>query len=195
MFGYGTPIGSHFAPHHPAYVDLTGRTPFDPTKAKELLAEAGYGEGLTLSLKLPPPSYARRGGEIVADQLAAVGVKTEIEQVEWAQWLEQVFKAKDYDLTIVSHTEPMDIGIYARDDYYFNYDSPAFKALMAKLDATVDEGARYGILADAQRMLADDSVNVFLFQLAKHGVWNKDVMGLWENAPVQANDLTEVYWK
>jgi peptide/nickel transport system substrate-binding protein len=38
-------------------------------------------------------------------------------------------------------------------------------------------------------------VNVFLFQLAKHGVWNKDVMGLWENSPIQANDLTEVYWK
>ncbi|GAB4357595.1 MAG: ABC transporter substrate-binding protein [Kiloniellaceae bacterium] len=195
MFGYGTPIGSHFAPHHPAYVDLTGRYPHDPAKAKELLAEAGYGNGLTLSLKLPPPSYARRGGEIVAAQLAAVGVQTEIAQVEWAQWLEQVFKGKDYDLTIVSHTEPMDIGIYARDDYYFSYDSPAFKALMAKLDATVDAGARYGLLAEAQQMLAEDSVNGFLFQLAKHGVWNKDVVGLWENSPVQANDLTEVYWK
>jgi len=88
----------------------------------------------------------------------------------------------------------MDIGIYARDDYYFNYDSPAFKALMAKLDATVDEGARYGILAEAQEKLAEDSVNVFLFQLAKHGVWNAEVVGLWENSPVQANDLTEVYW-
>lgn len=195
MFGYGTPIGSHFAPHHPAYVDLTGRTPYDPAKAKDLLAEAGYGDSLTLSLMLPPPSYARRGGEIIAAQLAAIGVKTEITQLEWKPWLEQVFKAKDYDLTIVSHTEPMDIGIYARDDYYFNYDSPAFKALMAKLDATVDEDARYGLLAEAQQMLAEDSVNGFLFQLAKHGVWNKDVVGLWENSPVQANDLTEVYWK
>ncbi|MGD1880175.1 MAG: ABC transporter substrate-binding protein [Kiloniellaceae bacterium] len=195
MFGYGTPIGSHFAPHHPAYVDLTGRYPYDPEKAKALLAEAGYGDGLTLSLKLPPPSYARRGGEIVAAQLAAVGVKTEIQQLEWKGWLEQVFKATDYDLTIVSHTEPMDIGIYARDDYYFNYGSPAFKALMAKLNATVDEKGRYALLAEAQEMLAEDAVNVFLFQLAKHGVWNKDVMGLWENSPVQANDLTEVYWK
>ena len=195
MFGYGTPIGSHFAPHHPAYVDLTERYAYDTAKAKELLAEAGYGEGLTLSLKLPPPSYARRGGEIVAAQLATIGVKTEIAQVEWAQWLEQVFKAKDYDLTIVSHTEPMDIGIYARDEYYFNYDSPAFKALMTKLDATVAEQDRYALLAEAQQMLAEDAVNAFLFQLAKHGVWNKDVVGLWENSPVQANDLTEVYWK
>ena len=195
MFGYGTPIGSHFAPHHPAYVDLTGRYPYDPEGAKALLAEAGYENNLTLSLKLPPPSYARRGGEIVAAQLAAVGVRTEITQVEWAQWLEQVFKGKDYDLTIVSHTEPMDIGIYARDDYYFNYDSPAFNGLMTMLETTVDETARYAILADAQKQLAEDCVNVFLFQLAKHGVWNKDIVGLWENAPVQANDLTEVYWQ
>jgi peptide/nickel transport system substrate-binding protein len=106
-----------------------------------------------------------------------------------------VFKAKDYDLSIVSHTEPMDIGIYGRDDYYFNYNDPGFKALMTKLDATVDETERYALLAEAQKKLAEDSVNVFLFELAKHGVWNKDVMGLWENSPVQANDLTEVYWQ
>jgi peptide/nickel transport system substrate-binding protein len=50
-------------------------------------------------------------------------------------------------------------------------------------------------MAEAQKTIAGDSVNVFLFQLAKHGVWNADVKGLWENSPVQANDLTEVYWK
>ncbi len=195
MFGYGTPIGSHFAPHHPAYVDLTGRYSYDPDQARKLLAEAGYADGFTVSLKLPPPSYARRGGEIVAAELAAVGIDAQITQVEWAQWLEQVFKAKDYDLTIVSHTEPMDIGIYARDDYYFNYKDADFKALMGKLDSTVAQEERYALLAQAQEKLSEESVNVFLFQLAKHGVWNKDVMGLWENSPVQANDLTEVYWK
>jgi peptide/nickel transport system substrate-binding protein len=195
MFGYGTPIGSHFAPHHPAYVDLTGRYPYDPAQAKVLLAEAGYGDGLKLTLKLPPPSYARRGGEIIAAQLSQVGIEAEIIPVQWAQWLEQVFRGTDYDLTIVSHTEPMDIGIYARETYYFNYDSPAFRDVMAKLDAAVDERARYALMAEAQRTVAEDSVNAFLFQLAKHGVWNAKVKGLWQNSPVQANDLTEVYWE
>ena len=41
MFGYGTPIGTHFAPHNPAYVDLTGQSAYDPEKSKALLAEAG----------------------------------------------------------------------------------------------------------------------------------------------------------
>ena len=194
MFGYGTPIGSHFAPHHPAYVDQTGRYAYDPEAAKALLAEAGHGDGLELTLKLPPPSYARRGGEIIAAQLAAVGVEAELIPVEWAQWLEQVFKGKDYDLTIVSHTEPMDIGIYAREDYYFDYHSDDFAAVMDRLNATADPDARNAILAEAQEKLAEDSVNGFLFQLAKHGVWNAKIEGLWENSPVQANDLTEVRW-
>jgi peptide/nickel transport system substrate-binding protein len=194
MFGYGTPIGSHFAPHHPAYVDLTDRYPFDPEKAKALLAEAGLADGFKATIKLPPPTYARRGGEIIAAQLAKVGIELEIIPVEWAQWLEQVFRGKDYDLTIVSHTEPMDIGIYGRDDYYFDYQSDAFKATLAKLDAAVEEGERYKLMAEAQRQIAEDSVNGFLFQLAKHGVWSAKLQGLWANSPVQANDLTEVSW-
>lgn len=195
MFGYGAPIGSHFAPHHPAYVDLTGRYPHDPEKAKALLAEAGFAEGFEATIKLPPPTYARRGGEIVAAQLAKVGIALEIVPVEWAQWLEQVFRGRDYDLTIVSHTEPLDIGIYGRDDYYFDYESEAFKATLARLDATVEEGARYALMAEAQRQIAEDSVNGFLFQLAKPGVWDARLQGLWANSPIQANDLTEVSWR
>ena len=42
MFGYGTPIGAHFAPHHPAYVDMTANSNFDPEMAKALLKEAGH---------------------------------------------------------------------------------------------------------------------------------------------------------
>ncbi len=193
MMGYGTPIGSHFAPHNPAYADLTGTYPYDPDAARALLAEAG-AEELELTLKLPPPSYARRGGEIIQAQLAAVGVEAEIIPMEWAQWLEQVFTGKDYDLTIVSHTEPMDIGIYARPDYYFQYQSDAFNEVMDKLAAEADEDARQALLGEAQAILAEDSVNVFLFQLAKHGVWKAGIEGLWHDSPIPSNDLTEVHW-
>ena len=115
--------------------------------------------------------------------------------MEWAQWLEQVFKGKDYDLTIVSHTEPLDIEIYSRGaDYYFDYQKDEFKVLIDELAETADEAGRNKILADAQTMLAEDSVNAFLFQLAKHGVWDAKLTGLWENSPVQANDLSGVAW-
>ncbi len=195
MFGYGTPIGTHFAPHNPAYVDLTADTNYDPEMAKTLLAQAGFADGFTTTLKLPPPSYARRGGEIIAAQLREVGIETEISNLEWAQWLEQVFKGKDFGLTIVSHTEPMDIGIYARPDYYFQYQSEAFNGIMDKLNDTTDPDMRTQLMQDAQKQIASDNVNGYLFQLAKTGVANAKLKGLWANSPTQANDLTAVFWE
>ncbi|MEO1732049.1 MAG: ABC transporter substrate-binding protein [Pseudomonadota bacterium] len=192
MFGYGTPIGTHFAPHNPAYVDLTGNSAYDPGAAKALLAEAGFPDGFETTLHLPPPSYARRGGEIIAAQLAEVGIKAEIINVEWAQWLETVFRGKNYGLTIVSHTEPMDIGIYARPDYYFQYDNPAFQELMATLTATTDEDARLALLQQAQTIISEDFVNGYLFQLAALGVAKAGIEGLWTNQPTAAIDLTGV---
>ncbi|WP_322987894.1 ABC transporter substrate-binding protein [Hoeflea sp.] len=194
LFGYGTPIGTHFAPHNPAYVDLTAQSAYDPEQSKALLAEAGVKD-LTLSLKLPPPSYARRGGEIIAAQLREVGINVDITNVEWAQWLSDVFKAKNFDLTIVSHTEPMDIGIYARDDYYFQYGDPAFKAIMADLDKATDPDKRTELMQAAQKKIADDYVNAYLFQLPRTGVANAKLKGLWPNSPTQANDMTGVFWE
>jgi peptide/nickel transport system substrate-binding protein len=193
MFSYGTPIGTHFAPHNPDYVDLTAQSAYDPEKSKALLKEAGVSD-LTLTLKLPPPSYARRGGEIIAAQLREVGIDTEISNLEWAQWLEQAFRGKDFDLTIVSHTEPFDIGIYAREDYYFQYGDADFKAIMDNLTGETDPAKRSALIASAQQKIADDAVNGYLFQLARTGVANAKLKGLWENAPTQANDMTGVYW-
>ena len=193
MFGYGTPIGSHFAPHNPDYVDLTGKSAFDPDQSRALLEQAGVLP-LRLRLALPPPTYARRGGEIIAAQLRAVGIETEITNMEWAQWLETVFKGGDFDLTIVAHTEPMDIDIYARPDYYFHYAKPEFVALMDNLSETVNAEQRSALLRQAQEMIADDYVNAFLFQLAKTGVADARIEGLWANSPNQSNDLTGVRW-
>ena len=195
MFGYGTPIGSHFAPHHPDYLDLTASSQHDPEKAKALLGEAGYGDGFDLTLKLPPPSYARRGGELIQAQLAAIGINARIETLEWAQWLEEVFRGKNYDLTIISHTEPFDIGIYGRDDYYFQYANPAFDAVIDALGKTSKPDERRTLAHEAQRIIARDSVNAFLFQLPQISVINANVMGMWKNAPTQAIDMTAVYWQ
>lgn len=195
MFGFGTPIGSHFAPHHPDYVDLTDNSSYDPDKARALLVEAGLADGFETTLKLPPPAYARRGGEIIAAQLREVGIQTEISNLEWAQWLEQVFRGKDFGLTIVSHTEPMDIGIYARPDYYFQYDNADFQALIQSLTSEADAAKRSSLLQQAQTIISEDYVNGYLFQLAKTGVAAADLVGLWENSPTQANDLTAVHWK
>ncbi len=194
MFGYGTPIGTHFAPNHPDYVDLRANAPFDPEAAKALLAEAGYPDGFATTLKLPPPSYARRGGEIIAAQLREIGIKAEISNVEWAQWLEQAFRGYDYGLTIVSHTEPMDIAIYARPEYYFQYDNPDFQELIKTLNVEADPATRSDLLKQAQTIISEDYVNGYLFQLALTSVANAKLSGIWKDAPTQAVDLTAVSW-
>ena len=189
MYGYGTPIGSHFPPQNAAYVDLTGLYPYDVAKAKALLAEAGYSHGLDLTLKLPPPNYARRSGEIVAAQLAQAGVRVKIENIEWAQWLDQVYGRHAFDLTIVSHAEPMDYGIYDKTDYYFGYRSEAFHSLMQALKGATDEGQRAAILGQIQRRIAEDAVNGFLFQFPRLGVFDARLKDFWVNSPTQTIDL------
>ncbi|MDB5470033.1 MAG: transporter substrate-binding protein, partial [Caulobacter sp.] len=194
MDGYGVPIGSHYPPQDQGYVDLTGLYPHDLAQAKALLAQAGYPNGFSLSLKLPPPNYARRSGEIVAAQLAKIGIKVRIETLEWAQWLDQVYGRHAFDLTIVSHAEPMDYGIYDRDGYYFGYKDAGFLALIEALKATPDEGQRSVLLGQVQRKIAGDAVNGFLFQFPRLGVFDARLKDFWVNSPTQTVDLRAAYF-
>lgn len=195
MNGAASPIGSHFSPNHPAYVDLTGAVPYDPAKAKALLKEAGFPNGFSTTLKLPPPAYARRSGEIVAAMLGEVGIKVSIEPIEFPQWLERVYKNKEYDLSIIAHTEPLDIEIYSRPDYYFQYKSEAFAKLNKQAETTADDAARYKLYGEAQKMLVDDQVNVFLFMLPKTTVSKANLVGMWENWPLPVTPATDLSWK
>ncbi len=195
MFGYGTPIGSHFPPHHPAYVDLTGRYPHDIAKAKALLAEAGYPNGFETSVKPPPFTYARRGAEVIAAQLAQAGIKVRIEPIEWAQWLDIVYKQRNYDMTIVAHTSPYDMDNYVRGpNYYYGYQNEALDALMKRIDAETDTPKLYALYGDAQRMIAEDAVHGFLFQLAKTGVYASGLRGYGANEPIVQTELWSWSW-
>ncbi len=195
MNGLGAPIGSHLTPNDPGYVDLTGLYPHDPDKAKALLKEAGVTTPLDLTLILPPPAYARQGGQIIAAELADVGINAKIQNVEWAQWLSGVYKDHNYDLTIISHVEPLDIGIYANPNYYYQYDSPAFQAIDKKITTAPNLEAYKAALGEAQKQFAADAVNAYLFQLPNVTVANADLQGLWKNAPIFVNDLSALSWK
>lgn len=194
MDGFGTPIGSHMVPSDAGYVDLTGVYPYNPEKARALLKEAGVATPLNVTLTLPPPQYARKSGEVVAAQLAKVGINARIENVEWAQWLSGAFKG-NFDLTIISHVEPLDLMIYTNPQYYFGYDSPSFRALMDKYNAAINPKERLRLIGDAQRQLASDAANIYLFQLPQIVVANKRLKGLWSSSPIFANDMAAVSWQ
>jgi peptide/nickel transport system substrate-binding protein len=192
--GLGKPIGSHFAPTDAGYVDLTAATPFDPEKAKALLKEAGVTTPLNVTLTLPPPQYARKGGEVVAAQLAKVGIVAKIENVEWAQWLSGAFKG-NFDLTIINHVEPLDYMQYANTGYYWGYDNKAYRELTAKFAATGNPKDRAKLFAEIQKQIAADQVNAFIFNPAQVAVARKGLKGLWSSSPIFANDMASVSWQ
>ena len=194
LFGFGQPIGSHYTRQGRAYVDLTARYPHDQDRARALLAEAGYADGFDATLRLPPRPYARRAGEVIAAQLAEVGIRLQIENIEWAQWLDQVFTRREFDLTIIEHIEPADHGIYARDDYYFGYSDPEFSDLFNRSEIETDEFAKDELLRQIQTKLADDAANVFLVQSAQLGVWRANLYGLWEDTPIPANIIAGAFF-
>ena len=193
--GFGTPIGSFYVPGAPGYVDLTAVNAYAPDKSRALLKESGVATPLELTMKLPPTPYARQGGEVIAAQLAKVGINAKLENVEWAQWLSGVYSQKAYDLTVISHVEPLDFGNFARPGYYWGYESPKFNQLWEKINTTADTAERNKLMADAQRMVAEDAVAAYLYQPTWITVAKAGLKGLWKDAPILANDLSALSWQ
>ncbi len=191
--GLGKPIGSHYTPTDPYFnKDLVKTYPYNPEKARALLKQAGVTTPIDVSLKLPPVPYARLGGEVVAAELAKVGINAKIENVEWAQWLDSVLKTYNFDLTIISHVEPRDLNIYANPNYYFQYDSAKFQEIYKNLSTSTNSADIKKYTEEAQKQLTDDAVNVYLFALPQVCVTKKNVKGFWKNSPIFANDLSSV---
>src|SRR6185369_10821651 len=197
MFGFGRVLGTNVDPLNPYFVDMSGAMPYDPAKAKKLLAEAGYPNGFEAVLKVAPQYYYTvRTGEVLADQLQKVGVKIKIEQIEWGQWLSRVWKDADYDLTIIGHAEAWDVANYANPKYYFRYDSPEFQKIFQESEVTVDDKARRELYVKIQKKLVEDAPVVWLYIHPRLVVTKKGLQGLWKDLPAGAgvNDLSEVAW-
>ena len=192
--GFGAPIGSHYVPGAFGYVDTTGVNAYNPDKARALLKEAGITSPLELTITLPPPPYARQGGEVIAAMLGKVGINAKLQNVEWAQWLSGVYGNKNYDLTIISHVEPFDLGNFAKPDYYWNYQSTKFNQLFDQYKTSPREADRKKLVGDIQRLLAEDCVHGFLYQPQWVTVANRNVRGLWKDMPIFANDLAALSW-
>ena len=170
-FGYGTPIGSHIPTATPFYADMTWVHPHDPDRARELLSDAGYPNGFSTTLTLPEnyPLHVRTG-EVIAAQLARVGVEAQIRLVDWPTWLERVYAQADYGLTVIGHPWKLDpapmLACYgpARPDYYFRrgWDDQELDRLLSLGAELTDEGARKAIYTVCQYLIAREAVNVFI---------------------------------
>ncbi|MDQ0645130.1 ABC transporter substrate-binding protein [Microbacterium murale] len=145
----------------PGYEDLADVAPYDPERAKELLAEAGQKD-LELTLTIPS-FYGTTVPQVLVSDFAKVGVTLEVDAVEFPTWLEDVYTNKDYELSFVLHVEPRDFGNFANPDYYFSYDNPEVQSLYAEALAETDEEASAELLAKAARLVSEDHAADWLY--------------------------------
>jgi peptide/nickel transport system substrate-binding protein len=193
--GFGVPIGSFYVPGAPGYIDTTAINAYNQAKARALLHQAGVTLPLELTMTLPPTPYARQGGEVIAAMLDKVGIRAKIQNVEWAQWLSATYGQKAYDLTVISHVEPLDFGNFARPNYYWGYESKEFNDLWARIQATIKPEERNRLMAQAQTLVAEDAVAVYLYQPTWITVANARLKGLWKDMPLFVNDLSALSWQ
>ena len=187
--GRGKLIGSMVPPTDPWYEDLTGMYPHDVAKAKALLAQAGK-TGVNLRLRLPTLPYATSCGQVVKSQLEQAGFKVTLDQLEFpAAWLTTVFKNADYDMSIVAHVEPRDMGAVFNPTYYTRYDDPTF----AKDIAAADQGTEQEQVVDMKKAatrLSENAAADWLFLLPNLVVAEKGITGLPTNAISESFDLS-----
>ena len=191
--GRGTVIGSHFSPSDAGYLHLASLYPYDPERARALLREAGVVAPLRLELALPPPSYARLGGQFVAEHLARVGIEVRLKHMEWGQWLAGPFKG-DFDMTLINHVEPLDYAIYTDPQYYFGYDSADFRALAQRYAEAAQPRERQRLFGQLQRHLAQDAVNAWIFAPQIDVVRRKGLRGVWMDYPIFVHDVAAMSW-
>jgi peptide/nickel transport system substrate-binding protein len=199
QFGIGVPIGSHMPPVTEFYVDLSDRYPYDPEKARALLAEAGYPDGFETTMILPQPyDFHIRNGQVVADQLSKVGIKVKLETMEWGTWLQQVYNGRQFALTAIGATGRLDpdpfLNAYVSTspENMRNYENPRFDELAALGTTESETTRRKDIYAEMQNLLADDAAAIYLLAPLSSVTLRQDVQG-WVVYPIDIYDLRTVW--
>ena len=200
-WGYGEKIGSHFPVVLKEYIDLSSTYPCDKEKARELLKEAGYENGLKLRMDLPK-NYQEyvNAGLVIASDLKKVGIEVDVNIVEWAYWLSEVYVGRNYDLTVVGHTGRLDPYallikyLSTGSENYFNYSSERVDELLNMYKTELDEEKRTEYIHEIQRILAHDVPALYIQDPIQIFVSSSDVLGF-ASFPINIYKFKDVYRK
>ncbi len=182
--GRGHVIGSNMFPNFGVYYDetLENYYTYQPEKAKKLLKEAGYDESnpLTFTVKVPSNYDIHVAtAQVLTEQYKKIGVKAEIQLIEWSAWLTDVYRARDYEATIValdSALAPSDVVkryTSTAKNNFVNYENPEFDDLFAKAIGSTVESEKITLYKEIQQLLTKDAASVYLQDGAKLVAVNK----------------------
>lgn len=148
----------------PGYEDLTKLYPHNIDRAKALMKDAGFDKSHPLQLSLTYPNiYGTQLGDQLRSQLEAVGIDLRVNVVEFTTWLQDVYKNKQYDLSMVDHNESHDFGQWADPTYYYGYNNSKVQDLYAKAMLCANEHDSAKLLAKAARIISEDAPADWLF--------------------------------
>ena len=197
--GFGTLLGAMVPPTDPFFEDLSGMFPFDPDRARELLAEAGYGERdaglepLRIAFDVPNIGYATTSAELIVSHLADVGVNATIRILEFPLWLDQVFNRHDFQMSIVMHIEARDLMTVLQPNYYLGFDNSVVGPLAAAADAGSFEEYVEG-MREVARLIAAEVPGLVLYLSPNLIVADPALTGIKPNAVTESLDLTALSW-
>lgn len=174
---YGTLIGSFVPPTDPWFVDLTGVDPYDPESARQLLEEAGYGDGFSFTLDTPNYDPHPLVAQFVKNELAKIGVTVDINIITANEWYTKIYQAQDFEATLQEHVNHRDIVFYGNPDFYWGYDNPEVIELInaAESSETVEEQVEK--LTEANRIIAETAASNWLYLYPQIVVSSANVSG------------------
>ncbi|HVO96106.1 MAG TPA: ABC transporter substrate-binding protein, partial [Terriglobales bacterium] len=174
------------------------RYPYDPKKAKELLDKAGFAQGLEVKLYFSPDRYpkAKEVCQVIADQLAKAGIKTELVSQEFVIfWGKEGVNGGKLGFYYVGRPAADADTVY---DQYFRsgvspriqYKNPEFDKLVDEEQKTGDPKKREAILQQAGRILMEDAPLVPLYTLAEiYGVARNVIWKARPDEKILAGDM------
>lgn len=201
--GNGTIIGSNMFPNFKKYydADLANRYSYDVDKAKELLKEAGYESGFSFTITVPSNyQFHVDTAQVIIEQLKEIGVTANIQQVEWASWLDDVYKGRNYEATIIgldSELAPSDILLRYNSDNsknFVNYSNEKFDEIYQLAIKTTDEEEKVAYYQQLQALLSEDAASVYIQDPASLVAVNKKLGG-YTFYPVYVQDMSLIYFK
>ena len=201
--GYGTMLYSNFSPVMGEYYNdqISDIYNVDTEKAKELLAEAGYPDGFSMTITVPSNYQAHIDtAQIIAEQLKQINVTADIQLIEWGAWLEDVYANAQYQSTIVGLTGKLDpndvLGRYASDypKNFFRYSNPQYDELIQKAIKTTDETKRVEYYKECQKILAEDAAAIWTCDPNLTVASRKDLKG-YTFYPIGFLDFTKLYYE
>lgn len=162
----------------PGYEDLAGLYPYNVSKARQLMKDAGYSTDNPLRLTLTyANTYGSELGDQLKSQLAKIGIDLKINYVEFSTWLQDVHANGNYELSLVDHAESHDFYKWTTPDYYYHYDGKQAREWYAKALESTDEQQSADYLKRAAKAVSEDAPADWLFGYRVTVASNKHVQG------------------